>query len=73
MTDIDKARAEAIKEFWNQRPPHLSVTKKGENLYNDGWNDCLAFFAEEYRIFLGIDKRKKNDNDTAKEMVGERE
>ena len=21
-------RAEAIKEFWNQRPPHLSVAKK---------------------------------------------
>jgi hypothetical protein len=57
-------KTEAIKEYWNQRPPQLNPNQDGKNLYNQGWNDCISFFAEEYEIFLGIKKR-------AEEMVGD--
>ncbi len=71
---LPTAKSEAIKEFWNQRPPMLNPNFEGKEQYNKGWNDCISFFAEEYKIFLGIKKQNENDcPDTAEEMVGEGE
>lgn len=67
-----KAKFEAIKEFWNQRPPQLNPTQKGKELYNEGWNDCISFFAEEYEIFLGVKQRNEKDDcdeNLVKEMM----
>ena len=70
--ELCRAKSEAIKEFWNQRPPMLNPNFNGKEQYNKGWNDCISFFAEEYKILLGIEKRNENEcPDTAEEMVGE--
>ena len=57
-------KAEAIKEFWRQRPPQLNPNTKGKEQYSKGWNDCISFFAEEYEVFFGVKERD------VKEMVG---
>ena len=69
----EQVKSEAIKEFWNQRPPQLNPTQKGKELYNEGWNDCISFFAEEYKIFLGpkqYNEKYDCDETLVKEMVG---
>ena len=65
--NIIRAKSEAIKEFWQQRPPQLNPNQKGKEQYNKGWNDCISFFAEEYEVFLGVKERD------VKEMVGDAE
>ena len=55
---INTIKAEAIKEFWNNRPEYLNEDYKGKEEYNIGWNSCLDEFWEI-------------KNNLLKEMVGE--
>ena len=41
---IKKAKAEAIKEFWNNRPERLNEQCKGKEEFHKGWNACLDEF-----------------------------
>lgn len=53
MTDqqdyyVKKAKAEAIEEFWNNRPEQRNPEQQGKEEFNKGWNACLDSFFEVY-------------------------
>ena len=41
---LQEHKAEAYKEFWNNRPERLNEKCKGKEEYNKGWNACLDEF-----------------------------
>lgn len=56
--ELEVAKSEAIKKFWNCRPERLNEHLEGKEEYNKGWNACLHEFYETKK-------------DLVKEMVGE--